>query len=73
MTDLKKPVTRRTRAPLGSQGRRLVVSLLPGDVLEIREERRRVGARAPLDWVFWAMTKRNVDAGAGWTPRERSV
>ena len=37
MTDLKKPVKRRTLAP--HRGRRIVVSLLPGDVLSFREER----------------------------------
>ena len=39
MTDLKKPVKRRTLAP--HRGRRIVVSLLPGDVLSFREERTR--------------------------------
>ena len=39
MTDLRKPVKRRTVAP--HRGRRIVVSLLPGDVLSFREERTR--------------------------------
>ena len=39
MTDLRKPVKRRTVAP--HRGRRIVVSLLPGDVLGFREERTR--------------------------------
>ena len=39
MTDLKKPIKRRTLAP--HPGRRIVVSLLPGDVLSFREERTR--------------------------------
>ena len=39
MTDLTKRVKRRTLAP--HRGRRIVVSLLPGDVLSFREERTR--------------------------------
>jgi hypothetical protein len=39
MTDLTKRVKRRTIAP--HRGRRIVVSLLPGDVLSFREERTR--------------------------------
>ena len=39
MTDLTKSVKRRTFAQY--RGRRIVVSLLPGDVLSFREERTR--------------------------------
>lgn len=39
MTDLTKRVKRRTIT--GYRGRRIVVSLLPGDVLSFREERTR--------------------------------
>ena len=39
MTDLTKRVKRRTLTPY--RGRRIVVSLLPGDVLGFREERTR--------------------------------
>lgn len=39
MTDLKKRVRRRTLSSI--RGRRIVVSLLPGDVLSFREERTR--------------------------------
>ena len=39
MTDLTKKVKRRTLAPY--RGRRIVVSMLPGDVLSFREERTR--------------------------------
>lgn len=38
-TPLKKAVRRRTEAP--HRGRRLVVSLLPGDVIGLRPERTR--------------------------------
>ena len=40
MTPLRKRVQRRTTAPVRG-GRRVVVSLLPGDVLGFREERTR--------------------------------
>lgn len=40
MTPLKKPVHRRT-VDTSYRGRRIIVSLLPGDVLAFREERRR--------------------------------
>lgn len=39
MTPLTKRVKRRTIAP--HRGRRIVVSMLPGDVLSFREERTR--------------------------------
>ena len=39
MTDLTKRVKRRTLAP--HRGRRVIVSMLPGDVLSFREERTR--------------------------------
>lgn len=39
MTDLKNKVRRRTIS--AHRGRRIVVSLLPGDVLAFREERTR--------------------------------
>ena len=40
MTPINKPVRRRTVAPI-YRGRRLVVSLVPGDVITFREERTR--------------------------------
>lgn len=39
MTDLTKRIKRRTVAPI--RGRRIVVSLHPGDVIGFREERTR--------------------------------
>jgi len=39
MTDLTKRVKRRTLAP--HRGRRIIVSMLPGDVFSFREERMR--------------------------------
>ncbi len=39
MTDLKKPITRRTMLP--HRGRRLVVTLLPGDTIGLRMLRHK--------------------------------
>ena len=38
-TELKKPVSRRTTSP--HRGRRVVVTIAPGDVIGFREERTR--------------------------------
>lgn len=56
MTGLKKTVKRRGERPLAS-GRRLIVSLEPGDILGLREERRRITYRAALSKVFWVMAR----------------
>lgn len=42
--------------------RRLVVSLEPGDVLGIREERRRKWFKAPLGRIYTQIVMWNVDA-----------
>jgi hypothetical protein len=63
MTDILKPVRRRTVKPHNWQGRRLLVILEPGDILAMREERRRQVYRASLATVFeWlVMLKVNGD------------
>lgn len=38
-TELNRPVTRRTRTP--HRGRRVVVTIAPGDIIGFREERTR--------------------------------
>ncbi len=52
MTDLTKPVARRSRAPFGHYRRRIVTILEPGDVLAMRLERSRTTYRASLASVF---------------------
>ena len=52
MTDLNKPVLRRTREPFGHYGRRIVVALEPGDTISMKLERSRVAYRAPLAAVY---------------------
>lgn len=48
MTDLLKPVRRRSRGPFAHYRKRIVVSLEPGDVLAMRLERARTTYRATL-------------------------
>lgn len=62
MTDLRKPVRRRTADPCATVRRRLIVALLPGDVLAFREERRRHWYTAPLSRVFLTVAQWNADA-----------
>ena len=68
MTDLRRPVRRRTIEPCETVRRRLVVALLPGDVLAFREEGRpdlaesRGWYSAPLGKVFITVAKWNADA-----------
>jgi len=62
MTDLRKPVHRRTVEPCETVRRRLVVALLPGDVLAFREEGRRRRYSAPLARVFVTVARWNVEA-----------
>lgn len=52
MTELGKPVRRRTRLPFAHYRRRIVVILEPGDVLAMRLERTRTAYRAPIASVY---------------------
>ena len=60
MTPLRKRVSRRTVEAHNWQGRRLVVTLYPGDVLEFREERCRKVFSASIKDVFQTVVKWNV-------------
>ncbi len=62
MTDLEKPVRRRTRAPFAHYRRRMVVILEPGDVLAMRLERSRTVFRAPLAAVYRQLVQWHVEA-----------
>lgn len=62
MQELRHVIARRTVEPCATVRRRLVIALEPGDVLAIREERRRRWYRAPISRVFAAVAKWNVDA-----------
>ena len=52
MTDLLKPVRRRSRDQFAHYRKRIVVSLEPGDVLAMRLERTRTTYRATIASVF---------------------
>ena len=54
MTDLRKPVSRVTDTSVRFRGqlRRLVVTLLPGDVIELRPQGCRQRYVLPLDHVY---------------------
>ncbi len=73
MTDLRRPVRRRTLAPCETVRRRLVVALLPGDVLAFREEGRRRWYSAPLGKVFVTVARWNVDADRAEKRRNRKA
>ena len=52
MTELVKPVRRRSRYQFAHYRKRIVVSLEPGDVLAMRLERTRTNYRATIAAVF---------------------
>lgn len=55
MTDLERPISRRTRLTypvLYRKARRIVVTLSPGDLIEFREDRRRINWALPIDTAF---------------------
>ena len=62
MTELRKPIKRRTVEQCATVRRRLVVAMLPGDVLAFREEGRRRWYSAPIPKVFVTVAQWNVNA-----------
>ena len=62
MTELRKPVRRRTATPYDHRGQRIVVSLEPGDVIGLRFERTRKTFRAPIKRLMQQVIQWNVDA-----------
>ena len=62
MTDLRRPVRRRTIEPCETVRRRLVVALMPGDVIAFREEGRRRWYTAPIPRVFVTVAQWNAAA-----------
>ncbi len=70
-TPLKRRVTRETIDAW--RDRKLVVSLAPGDVLEVREKGRRKVFSAPLSWVAFEIIKRNVEAERAERKKRRKV
>lgn len=62
MTDLRKPVSRRTDTTIRDAGksRRLVVTLYPGDVIGVRPEKTRREERTTLAAVYDLAVKARV-------------
>ena len=71
MTPLRKRVTRETLEDW--RGRKLVVTLAPGDVIEVREKGRRRVYAAPISWVAMQIVKQNVDAERAEKRKARAV
>jgi len=72
MTDLRRRVKRRTVSPFDYQRRRIVVYLLPGDVIAMREEGRRKLFQAEISKVFRQIVKWNAEAERSKKRRRRS-
>jgi hypothetical protein len=62
MTELKKPVKRRTRFPFAHYRKRIVVILEPGDCVAMRLERTRRLYRAPIPAVYRQLVEWHVTA-----------
>jgi hypothetical protein len=62
MTDLKKPVRRRTVGEFMHYKKRIVVIIEPDDVIGMHLERSRTIYRAPISKVFAAMAQWHADS-----------
>lgn len=60
MTGLQKVVRRRTLRAFDHHGRRLVIELMPGDILSMREERRRDPVRVSLQTLYVWLVQRDA-------------
>ena len=61
-TELRRTVARRCTEPHDHRGKRLIVSLEPGDVISFREERSKNSFSAPLAKVFRQVVRWNVES-----------
>jgi hypothetical protein len=73
MTDLLKPVRRRSRDQFAHYRKRIVVSLEPGDVLAMRLERTRTTYRATIATVFRTLAEWHARAEARRKREERKT
>ncbi len=73
MTELNKPVCRRTRCTFAHYRRRIVVILEPGDLLAMRLERTRLVYRATLANVYRQLALWTAEAEARRKREERKA
>lgn len=73
MTPLSKPVTRRALRPFMHYGKRLVVTLEPGDLLSLRLERDRSRVSIPLAELYRQLIAREVAAKRAEMQKERAA
>jgi hypothetical protein len=59
MTTISKPVRRVTQRPFGwgKRARRLVVSIEPGDIITLREQRCRKSYSIAMDDLMWHLIR----------------
>jgi hypothetical protein len=62
MTELKTPVSRRTRLPFAHYRKRIVIILEPGDCIAMRLEWTRTVFRAPISALYRQMVEWHVAA-----------
>ena len=62
MTDLLKPIKRRTKLPFGHYRKKIIVQLEPGDIISMKLERSRTWYTAPLDDVFLTLAQWHANA-----------
>lgn len=78
MTELNKKVVRRSKEPFGHWGKRLIVEILPGDLLSMRIERSRTRYEGRLSDVFrvladWHATKVRAERKAARMARRNAL
>lgn len=62
MVDLARVVSRRTTRPARlAHGKRLVVTLLPGDIIQIRPERSRTAYEGSLEDIYRYLAQQAAD------------
>lgn len=57
MTELTKPITRKTRRPFEFYRKKLVATLEPGDLISLRLERSRQVYRMDLHALYWKLVR----------------
>lgn len=73
MTNLNKPIQRRTREEFAHYKKRIVITLLPGDVIRMHLEKNRTGYSAPAADVFRQLAQWHASAEARRKREERKA